>query len=197
MRKTYFLLPLAAVLASFTAQAQTTQGTRVLGLSGGNFTFQRNDFALNYGGSVAPSAGLFVADNLALGAAVPLGYSRFKPNIANAITEQNLSLGLLPWLRYYIPSGSRHRVFGELSAGGVLNSYRRRPPLSSSQRTQSSTVANFHASAGLGYSYFITPAVGLEGLLAYQIINGNNDSNPFSGGALNFNLGFRVYLPKS
>lgn len=190
----FLALPLlaAALFAGNAAQAQTTQGTRVLGLSGGNFTFEKNDYTKRYSGTLIPTAGVFLADNVALGVAVPLGYSRLKLDVADGISNRSLSVGVLPWLRYYLPSESKHRVFGELSAGGVLNSYRSEGGIGGI--SYSNTDVNFAGSAGLGYSYFITPAVGLEGLLAYQRVTGNSNSG---NGALSLNLGFRIYLPRN
>ncbi|WP_157540992.1 hypothetical protein [Hymenobacter aerophilus] len=112
--------------------------------------------------------------------------------MADGITNRALSVGVLPWLRYYLPSESKHRLFGELSAGGVLTSSHADGGISGIN--YSSTDVSFAGSAGLGYSYFITPAVGLEGLLAYQRISGNHDSG---SGALSLNLGFRIYLPRN
>lgn len=184
-------LPLlaAALLAGSAAQAQTTQGTRVLGLSGGNFNFQKDGKDSGFSGMLTPTVGVFVADNLAVGASLPFGYSRYKSS--DLFRRRELSLGLLPWLRYYIPSESRHRIFGELSAGGGFNSYRDKGPAS---QKYSDSDGFFQASAGLGYSYFITPAVGLEGLLAYTRTGGTE--REFGRGALGLNLGFRIYLPK-
>lgn len=189
-------LPLltAALLTGSAAQAQTTQSTRVLGLSSSGFRLQRDDFATEFSGTMAPTAGVFVADNLALGANVPFSYSRFAAR-SGTFRNRGLSVGLLPWLRYYLPSESRHRVFGEVSVGGVLSSYRRKESGYYENIEQANTNTYLLASAGLGYSYFITPAVGLEALLAYQRNSGN--SQEFGRGALNLNLGFRVYLPKS
>ncbi|MBT2556435.1 acyloxyacyl hydrolase [Hymenobacter sp. ISL-91] len=182
---------LGGLLAGNAAQAQTTQGTRVLGLSGGDFTFQSNDFSKRFSGTVIPSVGVFVADNLAVGAALQLGYSSFQLKSLSNFRNNSLAIGLLPWLRYYLPSESRHRLFGELSAGGVYNRSRAREDSFPNERISSDI--NFLAKAGLGYSYFITPAVGLEGLLSYQRTGG--DRNTFGGGALGLNLGFRIYLP--
>lgn len=192
MFKSYYLLPLAlGVFANTALQAQTTKGTRVLGLSVGQLNYQKTDFVSDFSATLAPSAGVFVADNLAIGASVPIGYnfSKYK-GFSNNETVRSLQIGLLPWLRYYLPSESRHRLFGELSVGGVFSSYRVERINSLSM---SNNETNFRASAGVGYTYFLTPAVGLEALAAYSRNSGNRDV--FGRGNLGLNLGFRVYLP--
>ncbi|WP_460614945.1 hypothetical protein [Hymenobacter seoulensis] len=190
MLKTYCLLALGfTVCTASTALGQTTKGTTVLGLSAGNISYQKNNGYRQISAQLAPSIGTFVADNVALGIAVPVRYSSMKSPY-NFGTSRGLELGLLPWLRYYLPSSSKHRVFGELSAGGVLDSYR-------TERdgiTFKGNDVSLLASLGVGYSYFITPNVGLEALAKYATNTGN--STVFGKGYLDINLGFRVYLPQ-
>jgi hypothetical protein len=192
MFKSYYFLSLAlSVFASTALQAQTTKGTRILGLSAGQLDYQKRNNISNFSGVITPSAGVFLVDNLAVGASVPVGYYFTKYNGFSSYEKSRLlEIGLLPWLRYYIPSQSRHRVFGELSAGGVFSSYRAKQLGST---TFSGNDTDFRASAGLGYTYFLTPAVGLEALAAYSRNSGNRDS--FGRGNLGLNLGFRIYLP--
>lgn len=192
MYKSYYILALAfATIAGTAAQAQTTKGTRVLGLSVGQLNYQKTDFISDFGATLAPSAGIFVADNFAIGASLPLAYSftKYKAFTSNE-KSRLLQIGLLPWLRYYVPSESRHRIFGELSVGGVFSSYRAKPI---GFAAVSSQDTNFRASAGIGYTYFLTPAVGLEALAAYSRSSGSEEA--FGRGNLGVNLGFRVYLP--
>lgn len=130
---------------------------------------------------------MFVADNVALGIAVPIGYS--SRGLGTAIKQRNLEVGLLPWLRYYLPSTSQHRVFGELSVGGVLDSYRAK----TNGYIIKGNDITLLASLGVGYSYFIMPSVGLEALAKYAVNTGTPDR--FGRNFLDINLGFRVYLP--
>jgi hypothetical protein len=194
MHKPFYLVALfAATLSVTTARAQTTKGTRVLGLSAGKLSYKKNENFRQLEGLLTPSAGVFVANNLALGVSVPVTYTHIKYKAFYTGTEKvrGLTIGLLPWLRYHLPSTSRHRVFGELSVGGTLYSARIKQY---GYAASSSTNVNVQASAGLGYSYFLTPSVGLEALLAYSHDSGTSEA--FGRGALGLNLGFRVYLPK-
>lgn len=192
MLKTYCLLALGFTVCTATsALGQTTKGTRVLGLSAGNIGYQKNNGYRQISAQIAPSIGTFVADNVALGIALPISYSSVKyPDFNTRTSQRALGLGLLPWVRYYLPSSSKHRVFGELSVGGVLDSYR----TESNGYTYKSNDVSLLASLGVGYSYFITPNVGLEALAKYATNSGN--STAFGKGYLDINLGFRVYLPK-
>lgn len=193
MTRFLFLPLLAAILfAGSSAQAQTTQGTRVLGLSGGNFTYQKSGSIKRFSGTLIPTAGVFLADNLALGAAVPIGYQRLSSSSYGEVSGRALNVGVLPWLRYYLPSESKHRLFGEISAGGVLTSSRTKSDFSGTNNSE--TDVSFQAGLGLGYSYFITPDVGLDGLLNYNANTGT--SQGFGHGKLALNLGFRIYLPR-
>ncbi|RPD46242.1 hypothetical protein DNI29_14660 [Hymenobacter sediminis] len=193
MLKAYCLLALGlTVCTAGTALGQTTKGTRVLGLSAGNITYQSNGGIRRISGQLSPSIGTFVADNVALGIVAPIGYSsvKYPAGFGRAAKQRNLELGLLPWLRYYLPSSSKHRVFGELSVGGVLDSYRS----GTNDYTIKGNDVSLLASLGVGYNYFITPNVGLEALVKYAANTGN--SNAFGRNYLDIALGFRVYLPK-
>jgi hypothetical protein len=194
MYKAYYLSVVALLsLASTTIQAQTVKGTRVLGLSAGNAVYQKTNFYKQISATLAPSVGTFVADNLALGINVPINYSLIKHfnSPSNEARQRSMGIGVLPWLRYYLPSTKQHRFFGEFSVGGILSNSRIK---ATGFAASNFTNVNLHASAGLGYTYFLTPNVGLESLLAYRLDGGTPDR--FGQGALVLNLGFRVYLPK-
>ncbi|UOR04096.1 acyloxyacyl hydrolase [Hymenobacter aerilatus] len=187
-------LPLLAALlcAGSAAHAQTEQGTRVLGLSGGNFTFQSDRNVANYAGSLTPSVGTFVADNIALGVAVPfeLRHSKIKRGVSSK--TNTYSLGVTPWLRYYIPSESRHRLFGEIGAGVAFE--RAATKIGGDKNGDTSFL--FLGNIGAGYSYFITPQLGLEGVLSYGQNTAAKESQ-ISRGTLGLNIGFRFYLSRT
>lgn len=193
MHKPFYLVALfAATISITTAEAQTTKGTRVLGLSAGNITYENENSSRRISGRLSPSIGTFIADNVAFGVALPVGYSmiKYSNGMLNQQKQRSWGLGLLPWVRYYLPSTSWHRVFGELSVGGELASYKTKTPDS----VYKGSDVSLSASLGVGYSYFITPNVGLETLVKYAINGGSFDR--FGRGYLDVNLGFRVYLPK-
>lgn len=178
---------LAGAIALFgMANAQIQQGNVMVG---GNLLGA--DFGLNSGAgysfAIQPKAAWFIKDNLAVGGYVNLGFSGAK----DAPTTFTYNVGALG--RYYLNPGEqgidnllkhgRWFIEGNLGVGGT----------SISKGGASSNGLNF--GFGPGYAYFITPHVGLEGLLKY-------DANAGFGNVgythrLTFGLGFQVYLPSS
>ncbi|MFL9484238.1 hypothetical protein ACI6Q2_15765 [Chitinophagaceae bacterium LWZ2-11] len=138
-----------------------------------------NQFNVN----ITPKAAWFIKDNVALGAYVNLGMSGSK-YVMPATTYGVGALG-----RYYISDpkttflSGKTRFFVEANAG-----------------FQGQNDAEAHASTnGLGFgfgpgiAYFITPTIGLEGLVKYNGIVGFG-SDAYQNN-LNFNIGFQIYLP--
>ncbi|WP_426490039.1 hypothetical protein [Hymenobacter sp. 102] len=137
--------------------------------------------------------GVFFASNWAAGVALPVEYHAFRYKQSGE-HHNELITGVAPWLRFYIPSQSRHRVFGEAQAGALYNAYWGRQqvydPLGMPR------VGDFKGHdfggfvrIGAGYSYFLTPNVAVEGMVAYQ-------QGGFTSGydGLTLNIGLRAYL---
>ncbi|HEX8060646.1 MAG TPA: hypothetical protein VF473_06895, partial [Cyclobacteriaceae bacterium] len=55
--------------------------------------------------SLSPDAGYFIIDNLAVGAALDLGISSTKDSGSNPGKTSNTSIGLSPFVRYYLNQG--------------------------------------------------------------------------------------------
>ncbi|MGV4414410.1 hypothetical protein [Chryseobacterium sp. T1] len=169
-----------------TANAQIQKGNWMVGgnLAGANFGLNKG---AGYDFSIQPKGAYFIDDNLAVGGYVDLGFAGKK----DAATTFTYNVGALG--RYYVSPGEagvdnllkhgRFFVEGNLGVGGT----------SISKGGSSSNGLNF--GFGPGYSYFITPNIGLEGLVKYDANAG------FGSGGLNskivFGLGFQVYLPTS
>ncbi len=168
------------------ANAQIQEGNWMVG---GNLVGA--EFGLNKGGGynfqIQPKGAYFIKDNVAVGGYVDLGFSGAK----DAPTTFIYNVGALG--RYYLNPGEkgvdnllkhgRWFLEGNVGVGGS----------SISKGGASSNGLNF--GFGPGYTYFITPNIGLEGLLKYDANAGFGDVGYTH--RINFGLGFQIYLPTS
>ncbi|MBE4947376.1 outer membrane beta-barrel protein [Chryseobacterium culicis] len=186
MKKLILTGILAVAGLTATANAQIQKGNWMVGgnLAGANFGLNKGG---GYDFNIQPKGAYFIEDNIALGGYVDLGFKGAK----DAPTTFTYNVGALG--RYYLNPGEQGvdnllhhgRWFfeGNLGVGGT----------SISKGGSSSNGLNF--GFGPGYSYFITPNIGLEGLVKYDANAGFG-----SGGYTNkitFGLGFQIYLPTS
>lgn len=167
-----------------TANAQIQEGNWMVGSS-----LVTSNFGLNTGAgydfAIQPKAAYFIKDNVALGGYVDLGFA--KPGKGES-TQFNYKVGALG--RYFISPGeagvdnllNHGRWFfeGNLGVGGT-----------SVENGISTTGLNF--AVGPGYSYFITPNIGVEGLVKYDGVTGFGNEGLTS--KITFNVGFSIYLP--
>ena len=179
MKKILFILIAGVVLAA-SANAQVQKGNVLVGGDLANF-----DFSLNSGSSfniqLDPKAAWFVKNDLAIGGYVTLGFEGAK----SSPTYTNYGIGALG--RYYISDPTvdvlRHtKFFLEANVGieGV--------DVSQGGGNTNGLGIGF----GPGIAYFITPNIGLEGLLKYTGVAGFG-SDPYTSD-LNLNVGFQIYL---
>ena len=169
-----------------TANAQIQKGNWMVGSS-----LLASNFGLNTGGgysiALQPKGAYFVEDNVAVGGYVNLGISK----VTNGSpTRFDYGVGALG--RYFLSPGEQGvdnllnhgRWFfeGNIGIGG-----------SSVENGNSTTGLDF--GVGPGYSYFITPNIGLEGLVKYQGQAGFGNEGLNSN--ISFNVGFSIYLPSS
>jgi hypothetical protein len=130
--------------------------------------------------SLAPRGGIFVADNLAIGAVIPARgyYSTF---------FTNYHLGLTSFVRYYVgQTATRFFLDGQLGYEYFFSQQKGAP-----ERNSFSNGSLF-VNGGLGIAHFISPHIGLEAVVAYR----PRGRNSFEGNSnLGVNLGFQVYLP--
>lgn len=177
---------LAVAGLATTMNAQIQKGNWMVGSS-----LVTSNFGLNTGAgydfAIQPKAAYFIKDNVAVGGYVNLGF--MKPGKGQS-TQFNYAVGALG--RYYISPGEKGvdnllnhgRWFfeGNVGIGGT-----------SVENGISTTGLDF--GAGPGYSYFITPNIGVEGLLKYNGVTGFGNEGLTS--KLSFNIGFSIYLPTS
>lgn len=177
---------LAVAGLTTTANAQIQRGNWMVGSS-----ILSSNFGLNTGGgyniAIQPKAAYFIEDNVAVGGYVNLGVSK----VTNGSpTRFDYAVGGLG--RYYLSPGEKGvdnllnhgRWFfeGNLGVGG-----------SSVENGNSTSGLDF--GVGPGYSYFITPNIGVEGLVKYvgQTGFGNEGLNS----NITFNVGFSIFIPTS
>ena len=152
-------------------------------LVGGNLA----DFSLGlnkgsrFSMTLQPKAAWFISDNTALGAYVDLGLS------TGANTGTNVQYGVGALGRRYFGGNAldvlKHtRFFAEANIGIEGVNY------SGGESTNGLGIG-----FGPGLAYFVTPNIGLEGLLKYQGILGFGTAATTSN--LNLNVGFQIYLP--
>ncbi|MET3537293.1 hypothetical protein [Chryseobacterium limigenitum] len=177
---------LAVAGLTTTMNAQIQEGNWLVGSS-----LLSSNFGLNTGGgysiALQPKGAYFIKDNVAVGGYVNLGISKVTNGSPTDFTYGVGALG-----RYYLSPGEKGvdnllnhgRWFfeGNLGVGGR-----------SVEGGNSTTGLDF--GAGPGYSYFITPNIGVEGLVKYQGQSGFGSEGLNSN--ITFNVGFSIYLPTS
>jgi hypothetical protein len=176
-----FFLPLLCVLfcATLSANAQIQRGNVMMGGNIGDINLgldKPSVFSIN----VVPKAAWFIQDNIALGGYLDLGLQTAKGS--NTITRYGVgALG-----RYYAGSDlalNHGRLFAEATFGFGGQDV--------SNGGGNTNGLNF--SIGPGYTYFVTPSIGLEGLLKYNGLTGFGSQG--TQNSLNFTFGFQIYLP--
>ncbi|MCW3080744.1 hypothetical protein [Segetibacter sp.] len=183
MKKNLFVLALALGAGIFVAKAQIQRGNVLVGGDIANF-----DVGLNRGSvfnvNISPKAAWFIRDNTAVGAYLNLGYQTAKGQGSDFL------YGIGALVRQYsggnaVPAVRHTRLFVEANVGidGINHS-------ASSTNT---TTNGLGLGIGPGLAYFITPNIGLEGLVMYRGILGFGTRATSSN--LNLNVGFQIYLP--
>lgn len=135
--------------------------------------------------SIQPKLGYFVKDNIALGGYVNIGVDYAKSR------GTTVTYGIGAFGRYYVSDPRldllKHtRFFGEANVGiGGANTKKAGEP--------SITTNGLEFGVGPGVAYFITPNIGLEALVKYNLIAGFGSTA--TSHTLGFNLGFQIYLP--
>lgn len=180
MKKVTVILAVIMTAGAFVGKAQIQRGNILVG---GNLV----DFGLglNKGSqftmTLQPKAAWFINDNTALGTYVNLGLTTG----AGAGTSVQYGVGALG--RRYFGGNAldvlKHtRLFLEANVGIEGVNY------SGGESTNGLGIG-----VGPGLAYFVTPNIGLEGLLKYQGILGFGTAATTSN--LNLNVGFQIYLP--
>jgi hypothetical protein len=179
MKKLTLTLILGIVVL-FGANAQIQKGNVMMGANISNISFgldKPNVFSLK----INPKAAWFVQDGLALGGDVSFGLATAK----GAGTDISYGVGALG--RYYGATGANEvvknsRFFGEATVG-----------ISGINPSVGGSTNGLGFSFGPGWTYFVTPSIGLEALLKYNGVVGFGSSAYAHN--LGLGVGFQIYLP--
>ncbi|SMC98393.1 hypothetical protein [Pedobacter africanus] len=179
MKKLIFTIILGSTLA-FAANAQIQKGNVMIGANLSNIKFgldKPNAFTFN----ISPKAAWFVQDGLAFGGEVNLGLATQKGS------GTDISYGISALGRYYGETGANEvvkssRFFGEATVG--VQGY---------NPSAGGSTNGLGFSFGPGFTYFVTPSIGLEALLKYNGVVGFGSSAYAHN--LGLGVGFQIYLP--
>jgi hypothetical protein len=181
MKKMLFTLALLCILSTLAA-AQTEKSNILLGGSGTFNADRPTSGSTVFRGILVPRVGYFIANGIALGAAVPLF-------VYTAPYLREYSAGLNPFIRGYIGGGNLRLL---LEARTGLNYYYARYSFID-QEEKGNGFLNY--GLGAGAAYFITNQVGLEVMLNYDLVGDDFAPRPVDMmNGLNLNLGFHIYL---
>ncbi len=180
MKKSITLFLAAIFGLVITANAQIQRGNILAGGDIAHFDLGLNKQS-HFEVAIDPKLAFFIKDNVAIGGYVTLDVSR-----AQSITHTLYGVGALG--RYYFAdknnvSPLRHsRGFLEGNLG-----------IQGDNVSGGSSTNGLGLGVGPGFAYFITPNIGLETLLKYNIIAGFG--NRATSSDLTLNVGFQIYLP--
>lgn len=181
MKKITVMLAFIMIAGSYVAKAQIQKGNVLVGGDLANFTLGLNKGS-RFSMDVNPKAAWFIRDNTALGAYAELQL------VTGGGSGTDFGYGFGALGRQYLSGNAidvlRHtRFFLEANLGIEGTNY------SLSGLSTNGLGIGF----GPGLAYFVTPNIGLEGLLKYRGRLGFGSNATTSD--LGLNVGFQIYLP--
>jgi len=181
MKLKLLMLGTALLIFSLAGNAQLRKGNVLIGADIANLDLSLNTGS-NFNALLNPKAAWFIQNNLAIGAYGLLNISTAK----NAGTSVDYGIG--PLARYYFNDSVTNLVRqGRFFLEGNVGIQGSNPAVGNSTN-------GFGLGVGPGFAYFLTPNVGLEALLKYNLIVGFGSSVTTSDLLLAF--GLQIYLPR-
>lgn len=180
------ILPCCLLLSSMSAMAQTQKGNVMMGAQLLNVTgtFQSGSSTFDMG--ISPQVGFFLNNNFALGGMVML-------NLSTASHYTDFSYAVGPFARYYFNKvNDQNLQFSKRSMFFVEGDAYVQGENVKSNGTSTNTNG-LGIGIGPGLAYFITPNIGLEGLLKYNLGVGFGNSTTIN--KVSLNIGLQAYLP--
>lgn len=205
--KTLLLILSSLVIGFSSASAQTEKGRWLVGVSIGSITYQDNNTAKTFTGNLAPLAGYFVADNLLIGAGVPLSLSTSKPGLSNPYLVKSVTtgVGVSPLIRYYVGKSAFKPYVGMSYSYSYMHyTYKRLPALGSDVADNGYSTSYIPT---IGAAYFINRNMAVNASLNYTILKTKTAYfSPISSTSLgiiniestynilSFEVGFQIFL---
>lgn len=167
------------------ALAQTEKGSTLLGGTGtAHIDTEGTEEEKGYFLILSPRVGFFVANNFAIGAAIP-------GTAAGARDYFSTSIGFTPFLRGYIGS-SKTRFLLEARGGYTHTNFKYKGDMGDYKDSDSFTSYG----VGAGFAHFVNEHVGLEFILSYDQTNKDAPAIEYSHvSGINLNIGLQVYFP--
>ncbi|WP_247236174.1 outer membrane protein [Telluribacter sp. SYSU D00476] len=187
MKNPLYFLGLLSLL-SFSALAQTEQGTWLVGVAG-NGASRRVQQTQNTNILFTPHVAYFVSRNVALGGQLSVDYTRrtFDTHLISSST----ATGANALARFYIGDW-KVRPYVNVLAGYAWHRAQGSDVITG-QPTRFRGDEKWNASVGAGVAYFVAPKVALEADVNYRyFLRGDFDSR--KNAATTFRLGLSLYL---
>ena len=213
MKKAFIaLLFLPFGLLPLTSYGQISSGTIILGggLNYNNSDFHNNRYNSNYRTSnfaVSPSVGIFIAQNLVIGAG--LGLNTQKQNAGSGVQSNAFGFSFGPFVHYYKFIGEKTAIYG--NAAFEYGKVKGKTRHNEADYVPANEEKNMGASFTPGLTYFANPKIALEislGSVGFYSKESKNNLNTYSyeqinnsGFGANFGLsnaalGIRFYLAR-
>lgn len=173
------LIALFAIISSTTAQIQ--QGNIMVGADIADFSLGLDEGSV-FQVQINPKAAFFIRSGLAIGAYLNFGLRTAKGE------GSDIDYGIGGLARYYLSDPKTElvrnsRFFAEGTVG-----------IEGTNPSSGENTNGLGLSIGPGWTYFVTPNIGLEALLKYRGIIGFGSRATSSN--LNLSIGFQIYLSK-
>jgi hypothetical protein len=169
--KRVLLITISLIIVTI-VNAQTEQGNIIVGSTFGGLNFgsqkQTSSSIKSFNLTLNPLAAWFVADNIAVGAQLNLGYRSEK---ITSQTTSTTSYGISPLVRYYFVGEGTTQFFG--------------------QGKSSTSYIGFGLGAGL--DHFVSDNVAIEAALGYDYLKPKNAK---ALNNLSINFGLQIFLGK-
>lgn len=174
MKSISILFLITLMILSFTGSGQTEKGSFLVGGDAWFNSAFASSRTPNLSLFLSPTAGLFIANNFAIGAGIGTGFS-----ISNSFSSINY--GISPFVRVYFgESKTKPFLLGEIGYRGAT------------YFTLSSSSNSFSGRLGIGLASFINSKVAIETVLGYRV-NAGIGTPPLH--YVNLSVGFQIYLP--